>query len=307
MRSETIISLVLAAMLAAAATAQQQTQPEAVRQGQQLVRQGKLAEALDLYRQAVHANPDSWAVYNAAGQALDLAGRGADAREHFEKAASLAPDARAKAQVLRNIAISWAFEGDCKNTGKYEQQVIDYWAMVPDFYQQGEMADEAGRVCIDVRDLDAAREWYRKGRDLGLKQPDITAARKALWDFRWEHAQARLAARKGDQAEAHRHAASAQAALEGMKPDAQLYRQQAGFVPYLSGYLAFYSGNYQAAIEELQKDTRDDPFVQCLIGQAYEKLGRRGEAMESYRKAAAATAHNPPTAYARPFARRKLV
>ena len=43
-----------------------------------------------------------------------------------------------------------------------------------------------------------------------------------------------------------------------------------------------------------------------MIGQTYEKLGNKEKAMEYYRKAASTTAHNPPAAYARPFATKKL-
>ena len=60
------------------------------------------------------------------------------------------------------------------------------------------------------------------------------------------------------------------------------------------------------ALEDLQKANQNDAFIQCLIGQTYEKSGEKGKAMEFYRKAAATTAHNPPGAYARPFARKKL-
>ena len=38
----------------------------------------------------------------------------------------------------------------------------------------------------------------------------------------------------------------------------------------------------------------------------YEKLGDKDKAMECYRKAFATTAHNPPAAFAKPFARKKL-
>jgi tetratricopeptide (TPR) repeat protein len=69
---------------------------------------------------------------------------------------------------------------------------------------------------------------------------------------------------------------------------------------------AFYSGDYDTAAEDLARDSRNDPFVQCLAAQAYEKLGQRDRALEWYRKAAAATGHNPPTAFARPLARKKL-
>jgi hypothetical protein len=39
---------------------------------------------------------------------------------------------------------------------------------VKNFFQQGEIADEAARVCIDSGDLDAAQKWYKIGHDTGL-------------------------------------------------------------------------------------------------------------------------------------------
>lgn len=153
---------------------------------------------------------------------LDLDGKGAEARQMLEKNIDSASSPRAKAEAERAMAMSWAFEGDCKKTGEYEQKVIDYWTAQEQanpsnaFYQEGEMADEAARVCIDAGDLDAAQQWYRKGRDLGFKEPGISADRKALWDFRWEHAQARIAARRGNRAEAEKHVAAAKAALDRM-------------------------------------------------------------------------------------------
>jgi Tfp pilus assembly protein PilF len=77
-------------------------------------------------------------------------------------------------------------------------------------------------------------------------------------------------------------------------------------MPYLTGYVALYLGDTKTAIEDLQKASTNDPFYQCLLGQAYEKLREKDKAMECYRKAAATTAHNPPAAFARPFARKKL-
>jgi tetratricopeptide (TPR) repeat protein len=240
---------------------------------------------------------------------LDLDGKGAEARQLLQKNIDSAASPREKAEAERTMAMSWAFEGDCKKTGEYEQKVIDYWTTqeranpANAFYQEGEMADEAARVCIDAGDLDAAGQWYRKGHDFGVKQPGISADRKALWEFRWEHAQARIAARRGNRTEAEKHVAAAKAALDRMT---DLRRQQESFLPYLTGYVAFYLDDYQTALADLQKASQSDPFIQCLLGQTYEKLGQRDKAMECYRKAAATNAHNPPAAYARPFARRKL-
>lgn len=240
---------------------------------------------------------------------LDLDGKGAEARQLFQKHIDDSASPRAKADAQRAMAMSWAFEGNCAKTVEYETLVIAYWTTQEKdnpgnaFYQEGETADGAARVCIDSGDLDSAAEWYRKGYDLGLKEPGISPDRKALWEFRWEHAQARIAARRGKRPEAEQHIAAAQAALGRMT---QLRPQQESFFPYLTGYVAFYLGDYAKALEDLHQANQNDPFIQCLLGQAYEKLGQKENAMECYRKAAATTAHNPPAALARPFARRKL-
>ncbi|HEV2444564.1 MAG TPA: hypothetical protein VGS58_01525, partial [Candidatus Sulfopaludibacter sp.] len=183
------------------------------------------------------------------------------------------------------------------------QMAIAYYMTAKDSYQQGEIADEAARVCLDSGDLDTAYQWYLTGHDLGLKQPDIPADRKDLWEYRWEHAQARVAARKGNQTEAGQHVTAAKAILE---KNPELARDQAIFLPYLEGYVAFYRGDDETALAKLAKANRNDPFIQCLMAQADERMGKADEAKALYRKAAETTAHNPPAAYARPFARKKL-
>jgi len=199
------------------------------------------------------------------------------------------------------LAMSYAFEGNCSKTIAYEQQVFDYYGKVGNFFQQGEIADEAARVCIDSGDLESAEKWYKIGHQVGIKEPDIKPARQDLWNFRWEHAQARIAARRGDHADAQKHVAAAQAILDkGTIPE------QAPFLPYLKGYVAFYLGDYKAALEELGAANQNDPFIQCMIAQTYDKLGEKDKATEFYRKASTASSHNPPAAYAVPLSRKKL-
>jgi tetratricopeptide (TPR) repeat protein len=278
-----------------------QQQPEFVRQGQELIRSGKPEDALKLYQQTLQTSPDSLPANVAAGSVLDLMGKGDEARKYFSKAIAVADSPERKAMAQRSMAISYAFEGNCGKTIEYEQMVFDFYVSVKNFYQQGEIADEAARVCIDSGDLDAAQKWYKLGYESGLKEPDIKPARQDLWNFRWDHAQARLAARRGDQADAQKHVAAAKAILDkGTIPE------QATFFPYLKGYVAFYAGDYKTAVDEFDKANQNDPFIECMLGETYEKLGEKDKAVEYYRKASMASSHNPPAAYAVPFARKKL-
>jgi tetratricopeptide (TPR) repeat protein len=300
LRAIFVLSVFVAPVLAQAPRSQQE-QPEFIKQGQQLMREGKLDDALALYRRTLQTSPDSLPANIAAGSVLDLLGQGEEARRYFGKAIQVADTPENKAMAQRAMAMSYAFEGNCKKTIQHEQLVFNYHGSVKDFFGQGETADEAARVCIDSGDLDSAYEWYKTGYETGLKEPDIKPARKDLWDFRWEHAQARIAARRGNQAEAQKHVAAAKTILDkGTNPE------QAQFLPYLQGYVAFYAGDYKTALEELLKANQNDAFIQFLIGQTYEKLGDEQKASEYYRKAATAIAHNPAAAYAVPLAKRKL-
>jgi len=277
-----------------------QQQPEFIKQGQQLIRDGKPEEALALYRQTLKETPNSTPANIAAGSVLDSMGKGEEARKYFA-IAMLADTPEGKTAAKRAMAMSYAFEGNCGKTIEYEQQVFDFYGGAKNFSQQGEIADEAARVCLDSGDLDAASKWYNIGHDTGLKEPDLKPARKDLWDFRLENAAARIAARRGDKMAARQHVAAAKAILDkGTNPE------QAPFLPALQGYVAFYTGDYRSALEDLSKANQNDSFIQCLIAQSYEKSGEKEKAMEYYRKAASSPSHNPAAAYAVPFAKKKL-
>src|SRR5688572_14460008 len=139
-------------------------------------------------------------------QALDRAGKGAEARVIWQRLIDNAADPAAKAAAQRRMAMSWGFEGNCDNVVKYEEMVIAYWVTREKdepqnaFYQQGEMANEAARAGIDAGDLQTAEKYYRLGSELGLREPEPKTHPKRLWDFRLHHALARIAARRGDAA-----------------------------------------------------------------------------------------------------------
>ena len=246
---------------------------------------------------------------------LDTHGKTAEARAWFQRLIDSAATPAAKAAAQRAMAMSYAFDGDCANTVRYEEMVIAYWKTrereEPQnaFYQQGEMANEAARVCIDVGELNTAEKYYRLGSELGLREPEPRTHPKVLWDFRLAHALARLAARRGDAAEAKRQVDAARRALDS---DSAVRAQQERFFPYLVGYVALYTNDLKTAETELTKAVAmrgndRDPFMHVLLATTYEKTGQQDKATALFRKAYdLATAHNPPAAYARPFTRKKL-
>ena len=272
---------------------------------------GKTADAIAAVKRELTSNPNS----TAAANLLDSLGATADARAVFQRQIDAAADPLAKSAAQRAMAMSYAFDGDCANTVKYEQMVIAYWVTREQaepqnaFYQEGEMANEAARVCIDAGDIATAEKWYRTGTDLGMKEPAPKTHPKSLWDFRLAHALGRVAARRGNAADAAQHVAEARKALDG---DPTMAAQQERFYPYLVGYVALYTNDLKAAEAELTKavtttGNTTDPFMQCLLAMTYEKLGQADKAKAGYEKAySLATAHNPPAAFVRPFARKKL-
>lgn len=271
-----------------------------VKQGQKLNSKGEQDKALKLYRQALEKSPNSYEAHLESGVALDLKGDYAAAREHLRKAIEVAP-ADQKNRTLRVMAFSYAFEGNAAEAEKYEKQVFDALVAKPDFEAAAGVANELARIQLESGDIDGAAIWYRIGYDTAMRKTDMKDADKNLWAFRWAHAQARIAARNGQRDEAQKQVAAAKAALEkANNPD------QAQFLPYLIGYVAFYGGDYKTAITELGKANQEDPFILMLLAQSYEKAGDAARAKEYYGKVMANNGHGPTNAFARPVARKKL-
>lgn len=290
----------LAALLLLCVTVLAQSNDDLIKQARKLNNEGHRDQALALYTQVLQADPSSYQAHLGAGAALDLDGKYEDARKHFAKAIEVAPP-ESKAQARRNMAFSYAFELKAADAARYEQPLYDEDIAAKNFFAAGEVANELARIYLESADLDNAQKWYAMGHEAGLKQTDIKPDAIDLWNFRWEHAQARIAARRGKRADALKHVAAAKAILDkGTNP------QQAPFFPYLEGYVAFYLGDTKAAIAELQKADQRDPFILVLLAQAYEKSGDKTQAMEYYRKVLASNNHGPTSAFARPIARLKL-
>src|SRR4029453_10711433 len=188
--------------------------------------------------------------------------------------------------------------------------VIDYWKTREKeepqnaFYQEGEMANEAARICIDAGDLTTAERMYRRGSELGLEEPEPKTHPKSLWDYRLAHALARIAARKGDKAEARKHVAEARRILDG---DPTMAANQEALFPYLMGYVALYTNDLATAQADLtsalsMQGNSTDPFMTALMGMVHEKMGHAAVAKEGDQKGDDLATHDTPASgSARPF------
>jgi tetratricopeptide (TPR) repeat protein len=273
-----------------------------IKQARQLNNDGKQSEAVALYEKAIKvaSGKDLYDALLGAGSALDLKGQYDDARKYLAKAIAVAP-ADSKIQALKAMAFSYAFQRNANEAAKFENQAFDSQIAAQKFVDAAGTANELARIQLESGDIDDAAKTYKTGYDTALKAT-LTPAEKDLWDFRWEHAQARIAARRGNRDEAQKHVAAAKAILDkGTNPN------QAIFFPYLTGYVAFYTGDYKTAIADLQKADQKDPFILALIAQAYEKSGDKSQAMDYYRKVLTINSHNPTNAFARPLAQSKAI
>jgi tetratricopeptide (TPR) repeat protein len=271
-----------------------------LRQAQQQNNEGKQDEALATYGKVLALSPDDLDAHLGMGTVLDLKGDYAEARRHLSKAIVIAP-VDAKERAWRTLAMSYAFECSMAEAGKLEKQVFDARMGRQDSIAAADIANETARLYLECGDIDNAESWYRTGFQTASRKTDVKDTDKSLWLFRWENAQARIAARRGQRDDAQKHIVAAKAALDkANNPD------QARFYPYLTGYVAFYAGDYKTALTDLQQADQKDPFILSLLAQTYEKSGDSAQAKEYYRKVMASNAHNPTNAFARPLARNKL-
>ncbi|MEO5894459.1 MAG: tetratricopeptide repeat protein, partial [Vicinamibacterales bacterium] len=168
-----------------------------VKEAQQLAGQGKHAEALDLYRKAMAADPKLVEAQLGVGQMLDMLGKHEEARQQLAKAIALAgPELKDQARTA--MAVSYAFESKAADAGTFYEPVFNDRVAAANFNGAAATANAMARVYLESGDLANAEKWYRTGNETATKIKDLTPAQSDLWQMRWLHAQARIAARRGN-------------------------------------------------------------------------------------------------------------
>src|SRR5215472_12828741 len=295
-----VVSCLLWAQTPPPAPQQPQVSPQ-IKQVQQLNNEGKQDEAFAILSQMLSADPKNYEANLYAGIVLDLKGDYAKAHTYLQEAIDVAP-ADHRIQALRTMAVSYAFSCDLPQVTDYERQAYEAQLQAQKPLDAAGTANELARIDLECGYAPAAAKWYQTGYTTAMHAPNLSEADKDLWEFRYQSAKGRIAARNGQKAEADADVKIAKTILDKGK----LPPNQAPFYPYLAGYVAYYNGNYQTAVDELQKADQKDPFILVLLAQAYEKLGKQDEAMKLYRQIMTINAHSPTNAFARPLAKKKL-
>lgn len=172
-----------------------------------LAGQGKHAEALEVYRRALAADPKLIDAHVGAGQMLDMLGKHEEARQQFRKAIEVAgPEAKDQARTA--MAVSYAFESRAADSAKFYEPVFNDRVAAANFTGAAGTANALARVYLESGDFANAEKWYRTGYETSKKIKDLTPAQSDLWQMRWLNAQARIAARRGNAADARTHAAA---------------------------------------------------------------------------------------------------
>jgi tetratricopeptide (TPR) repeat protein len=275
---------------------------ELVKQGRTLFSQGRHDEAERLYRQAISLSPRSFEAARALGILLNIKGQYPEARTHLERAVKVAPTATVRHQAMATLALSYAFEG------RIEDVVRQYEALRKSQLADGDTSGAAaaarslGRILLESGDTAGGRKWYEVGYQEWKPQPTQPESERLLWELRWRHMQARVAAREGKIDDARRLLSEFEALMQKrgkLTEDSGIYR-------WVAGYVSFYAKEYDRAIDHLTHGDTNDPFILDLIGKSYEAKGDVTNARQYYRRVMESNVFNLQSAIARPHARAKL-
>jgi tetratricopeptide (TPR) repeat protein len=275
---------------------------ELVKQGRALFSQGKHDEAERLYRQAIQLNPRSFEGARALGILLTLKGQYPEARTHLQRALKVAPTTMVRHQATATLALSYAFEGNLDALQREYENLRRQQLADGDASGAAASARSLGRILLEAGDIAGGRKWYELGYQEWKPQPGQPETEQLLWDLRWRHMQARVAAREGRIDDAQRLLAEFESLMKKRgRPDEdrEIYR-------WVAGYVAYYAQDYDRAIAHLTQGALDDPFILNMIGRSYEAKGDVTNARQYYRRVMESNVYNLQSAIARPHARSKL-
>jgi tetratricopeptide (TPR) repeat protein len=267
-------------------------------EGNKFKAQGAYDKAQEYYERALKLDSRLFAARLGLGMTYDLQGNYTEARQELEQALAVASPESNREQrdaALTALAVSHAFSGDLENAERYYEKLYDFQVSTQRLDKAATTAHTIGRAYLDTGDTRQAAQWYQTGHDAVKKMSGLSGDQVDLWQMRWELAQSRLAARNGNLEEADIHLAAMKTLID--KGGANI--GQASSYQYLVGSNAFQAGQYDAAIEALQKADPRDPSTLALLAEAYAKKGDAATAKTIMSKVSVLPLHTLQGALAR--------
>jgi tetratricopeptide (TPR) repeat protein len=268
---------------------------------------GEFHHAHEEAEAAVNLAPNSARAHALLGGVLISVEDYPRARAEFETARTHLAEGAVPGSVWFGIATSYVYESKPKPAVETLQAFLDSYrkagagASFPEVFIWNAMA----RIQLESGDPKASIQTYEKGFESVKAATNLSERDKKIWEGRLHHGRGRSLARMGQPKEAWAEAEIVKKMIDAAGDDAK------EFVPsyhYLAGYLKLEAKEIPAAIDELKlAQDHDDPFRALLLARAYEKAGRKDDAIATYEKVVDTKRNSLERALAFPEAKRKLL
>ncbi len=211
-----------------------------------------------------------------------LQGNYAKARETFAAVEKSLPKGSVPFAVRFGTTFSYLYESNPDAALKsLETYLAEYRAngldqQFPEVFIWNAMA----RINLENNRLEEAMKGYQKGYE-SVPGSSLPEDQKTTWLGRLLHGKARVLARMGKHAEAW---TEAETVKKMIVVGGEAGRQYWPAYHYLAGYAKLEAGDAAAAVEHLLQGDAKDPFQLLLLARAYDKLGKKDEAKQTYQK-----------------------
>jgi tetratricopeptide (TPR) repeat protein len=238
-----------------------------------LLELGRYDEAIASYRKALAARADFVNARFGIATALDLSGRGAEARKEIDHVLAHARDDGDRRGALFARTVSWVAEGNFAEAQRelerqyaLGEKIADELAMAGDLVLMGNLALETGKPA-------EAGKRFRRALELVEAAPDVAAENKANQRRFGLLADARVALAQGDVAGARALAArfARETASSGNVFQKRLAHE-------IAGQVALAEKRWDDAVAELGQASQLDPYNRYRLSLAWAGKGDAAKA-----------------------------
>ncbi len=251
---------------------------ELVKQGEELASEWQTDEALALYQARSRTGSESVSGAAVHGSSSRPARQVRGSADSIWRRRSNWLRSSRRCRRLRVMAVSYAFERNTEKAVRVREASFRLQNNWKQYADAAGTANELARIYLESGDLRQCVAVVSDRSHDRLEDSQLTPAQKDLWEFRWQAAQARIAARRGQREQAQQDLAALQgASRQSDNPD------QAAVLSLPGGIRCPISRRLQQPpSSNCKRPTQKDAVVLCLLAQTYEKLGDTAHARDYY-------------------------